>query len=141
MSDSALIVNQGVDSPLSGSPATEEERPLWSWILADESSRSQYHDVLETLISEHILSGELAEELDAAYEMILPFVEKDHTAFCSPEAFTAAYRTLREIVVLRAESIRRQLDGELSAVTELQAESDRVDASDIVITDMGIPLF
>ena len=37
--------------------------------------------------------------------------------------------------------IRRQLDGELSAVTELQSESDRVDASDVVITDMGIPLF
>ena len=141
VSDSALIVNQGVDSPLSGSPATEEERPLWSWIMADESYRSQYHDVLETLISEHILSGELAEEIDAAYEMIFPFVEKDPTAFCSPEAFTTAYKTLREIVVLRAESIRRQLDGELSAVTELQSESDRVDASDIIITDMGIPLF
>ena len=139
-SDSTLIVNQGIDSPLSGSPATEQERPMWSWIMEDESYRASYHDALGELISEHFDSGEFAEEFDALYAMLLPYVEQDPTAFYTPEEFTAAYETLREVSLLRAESIRRQLDGELSTVTERQSKGDRVDASGFIIADMGIPL-
>ena len=138
LSVSTLVVNQGIDSPLSGSPATEAERPMWSWIVEDDAYRAAYHNALEELIAEHVDSGEFEEEFDALYEMLLPYVKQDPTAFFSSEEFTTAYETLRQIVLLRAESIRRQLDGELSAVTEQQSESARVDASSVSIADMGI---
>jgi len=38
---------------------------------------------------------------------------------------------------LRAESIEKQLSGKLSTVTDKQEASDRVDASNINISDMG----
>ena len=139
--DIALVVNQGIDSPLSGSPATEAERPMWSWIVEDERYRDLYHDALRELISEHFASGEFEEEFDALYEMLLPYVEKDPTAFSSPEMFRTAYATMREFALLRGESIRRQLDGELAAVTEQQTASDRVDTSGLALADMSIPLY
>lgn len=138
LSDSTLVVNQGIDSPLSGSPAPEAERPMWSWIVEDEAYLEAYHNALEELIEEHVDSGEFEVEFDALYEMLLPYVEQDPTAFFSSEEFTTAYETLRQIVLLRAESIRLQLEGELSSVTEQQLESARVDASSISIADMGI---
>ena len=69
--------------------------------------------------------------------MILPYVEKDPSAFCTAEEFTAAYTTLKQTCLLRAESIRRQLNGELSTKTDEQDKESRVDASGIRIRDMG----
>ena len=138
--DSSLVINQGIDSPWSGSPATEAERPMWSWIMEDDTYRAQYHDVLRQLISEHFESGGFTEEFDALHAMLLPYVEQDPTAFCTAERFTAGYEAMQELILLRAESIRRQLDGELSTVTEQQRESDRVDILGISIYDAKLPL-
>lgn len=136
--DSTDVVNQGIDSPLSGSPQTEADRPMWSWIVADETYRTEYHNTIDELISGYIDSGEFEEEFDALYEMLLPYVEKDPTAFYTAEEFTTAYETMREVVLLRTESIHRQLDGKLAPVSEQQEEEDRVDASNIRIADMGM---
>ena len=69
--------------------------------------------------------------------MIRPYVEKDPSAFYSAEAFETGYRTLKETCLLRAKSIRAQLDGRLSSETDSQNAADRIDASGIVIDDMG----
>lgn len=74
---------------------------------------------------------------EALHEMLLPYVEKDPTAFCTADQFTAACETLQEAVRLRAESVRRQLDGELAGVTEEQAEKDRVDTTDLDLYRMA----
>lgn len=132
-------VNQGIDSPLSGTPATEEDRPMWSWIVADEKYRAEYHDALDEMISEYFETGEMAGELDRVYDMIYMFVEHDPTSFFTLSEFETAYGTLREVVLRRAESIRKQLDGGLATVTEEQREEDRIDASDIDISTMGSP--
>ena len=66
------------------------------------------------------------------------YVEKDPTAYYSPEEFETAYSTLRKVVLLRVESVRRQLNGTLSSYTDLQSESDRVEASQLSIKDMGV---
>ena len=111
---------------------------MWSWIVADETYRTEYHNAIDELISGYIDSGEFEEEFDALYEMLLPYVEKDPTAFYTAEEFTTAYETMREVVLLRTESIHRQLDGKLAPVSEQQEEEDRVDASNIRIADMGM---
>ena len=69
--------------------------------------------------------------------MLLPYVEKDPTAFYSAEEFRAACDTLRQVCLRRAESVRRQLDGTLASVSELQRTEEKVDASDLRLVDMG----
>ena len=93
---------------------------------------------MERLISDCFDSGAIEKEIDEIHDMIAPFVENDPTAYYSPEEFETAYHTLREFVLLRAESIRLQLAGALSARTDLQSGSDRIDASHLSVKDMGI---
>ena len=132
--DPTSLVNMGIDSPLL--LTTEEAVPIWKWIMENESYRSQYHDVLDQLIREFFESGAYAEEIDSVYELILPYVQTDPTAFFTPEQFTAACGTLKRFLRCRTESVRLQLDGSLATVSELQVAGDRIDASDICLGDL-----
>ncbi|MCR5005922.1 MAG: hypothetical protein K6A77_08450 [Clostridiales bacterium] len=44
---------------------------------------------------------------------------------------------LKRFCALRAESIRKQLDGALSSDSTKQAAEDKVEASDLNVTEMG----
>jgi len=75
--------------------------------------------------------------------MIAPYVEKDPTAFCSYEEFLQGSATLKDFCLLRAESIKSQLAGEIPSTSEGQEEdaSSFIDASSITMTDMGSSQF
>ena len=132
--DATEIVNYGIDSPLSG--ATEADRPMWSWITSNDEYLNKYHESFTKLVS-YVNSEEFQNELARLYEMLMPYVEKDATEFYTADEFTKAFNTLRGFISLRAESIEKQLSGKLSTVTDKQEASDRVDASNINISDMG----
>lgn len=132
--NATYIINYGIDSPLSG--AQESDRPMWSWITSNEEYLKKYHESFAEL-AEYVTSDEFTSELDRLYEMLLPYVEEDPTAFYSADEFKTAFETIKEFIALRAESIKKQLAGELSAITDEQDESERVDASGITISDMG----
>lgn len=132
VSDPVRVVNMGIDSPLNDT--TNEERPMWSWIVQNESYLAKYHEVMDMFISSYFESGEFEAETEAVYELILPYVEQDPTAFYSTEAFHEAYDLYREISLLRAGSIRLQLNGELSSVTDDQSDEDRIDAAYIDVS-------
>ena len=132
--DATEIVNYGIDSPLSG--ATEADRPMWSWITSNDEYLNKYHESFTKLVS-YVNSEEFQNELARLYEMLLPYVEKDATAFYTADEFTKAFNTLKDFISFRAESIEKQLSGKLSTVTDKQEASDRVDASNINISDMG----
>lgn len=127
-------INYGIDSPLSG--AQEEDRPMWSWITSNDEYLEKYHDSFEKL-TEYLLSDEFQSELDRVYEMILPYVEKDTTAFATADEFKTGFETIREFIRLRSESIKKQLNGELATVTDEQNEADRVDAEGLDLNSMG----
>ncbi|MBR0507603.1 MAG: CotH kinase family protein [Clostridia bacterium] len=133
--DATALINTGVDTPLSGT--TEADRPMWSWIVSNAKYLDRYHEALDGLLETYFENGAFEKEIDAVYEMIRPYVEKDPSAFYSAEAFETGYRTLKETCLLRAKSIRAQLDGRLSSETDSQNAADRIDASGIVIDDMG----
>ena len=133
-SDATEAINYGIDSPLSG--AEESDRPMWAWIAENDEYLEQYHEEFEKLIS-YVTSDEFTAELQRLYEMIYPYVESDATAFYTVDEFKTAFSTLQSFISLRAESIQKQLDGELSTITDEQDESARVDASSITISDMG----
>ena len=71
--------------------------------------------------------------------MIAPYVEKDPTAFCSYEDHRLAADTLEQVCMLRAESVRKQLNGEIPATIRGQQEAPqaRLDASHIRLEDLG----
>ena len=133
-SNATSLVNTGIDTPLSGSQ--ESDRPMWGWIASDEKYIEQYHSVYSELLK-YFESGDFDAEADRIYNMILPYVEKDTSAFYNAEQFKTAYETLKDFCSLRAESIRKQLDGTLSTKTTEQKDSEKIDASSVTISDMG----
>ena len=132
--NATYIINYGIDSPLSG--AQESDRPMWSWITSNDEYLEKYHESFAKL-TEYVTGDEFTSELERLYEMLLPYVEKDPTAFYSADEFKTAFETIKEFIALRAESIKKQLAGELSTITDEQDESAKVDASGITISDMG----
>jgi spore coat protein CotH len=134
-SDATSIVNYGIDSPLNG--AEEADRPMWSWITSSDTYLQKYHEVMSNLITTYFDSGKFEEQINAVYEMILPYVEKDTNGFYDAEEFKTAFATLKTFCTKRAESITLQLNGSLSTITDEQTDSAKVDASDITISDMG----
>lgn len=134
--NATALINTGIDSPLSG--ADEADRPFWEFIASDEDYLEQYHKVYDELISSFFESGKFESELERVYNMIRPYVEKDTSAFYTVDEFDDAYETLNKFCLLRAESIRKQLSGELASISDEQTASEQVDASDISIKTMGM---
>lgn len=134
--NATALINTGIDSPLSG--ADEADRPFWEFIASDEDYLEQYHKVYDELISSFFESGRFESELERVYNMIRPYVEKDTSAFYTVDEFDDAYETLNKFCLLRAESIRKQLSGELASISDEQTASEQVDASDISIKTMGM---
>ncbi|MBQ9413493.1 MAG: CotH kinase family protein [Clostridia bacterium] len=133
--DATASVNWGIDSPLSGT--TEEARPLWNVIASNEEYLAAYHAVYDQLLADFFENGDCEAEIKRVYEMIRPYIEADPTAFYTLAQVDTAVDTLSVFCARRAESIRKQLSGQLSTNSDAQNETDRVDASDITIRDMG----
>ena len=133
--DATLLINTGIDTPLSGTQA--ESRPMWAWIAADPEALAQYHEALEALLERCFDSGALQARLEALHSLLRPYVERDPTAFYSVEQFDTAVETLERFCLLRAQSIRAQLEGSLAARTEAQDAAARIDASGLDLSVMG----
>ena len=71
--------------------------------------------------------------------MISPYVAVDPTAFVSHAEFLEGVGALREFCLLRAESVRAQLEGRIPATIAGQEEDPtaRVDASHVDLRDLG----
>ena len=133
--DATELINTGIDSPLNGS--SEDSRPMWAWIAANEDYLEQYHQVYDELLSKYFESGAFEAQIDALYALLRPYVEKDPSAFYTLEEFDTAFATLKQFCLLRAQSIRAQLSGSLAAKTSEQNAADRSDASGVNVDAMG----
>ena len=134
-SDATMLGNYGIDTPLLG--AKPEQRPMWKWVVDSDSYKEDYHRAMAEFLKTYFESGEFKQETDSVMEMLLPYVEKDPTAFYSAERFASSSKALCDFCLLRAESIRRQLDGNLSTETQSQLPSDQVDVSMMTIDDLA----
>ena len=137
-SDSATqMVNYPIDTPVSG--GTVDSRPMLAWIFADESYTELYHTYFDTFISEYFESGYFENLITETENLIASYVEQDPTKFCTYEEFETGVDTLKSFCLLRAESIRGQLDGAIPSTSDGQQEDDStlVDASSVSLTDMG----
>lgn len=136
-SDATGMVNYPIDTPVSG--GTVDSRPMLAWIFNDESYTQVYHEYFSDFIEQYFGSGYFEQLMDSVTEMISPYVEKDPTAFCTYEEFRTGAETLKQFCLLRAESVRGQLDGTIPSTSEGQQEdsSALVDASSVTLSDMG----
>ncbi len=119
-------VNTPIDAPVSG--GTGEDRPMWSWILSDESYTELYHQYFGEFLS----TVDVQAIISSAYGLISPFVEKDPTAFYTYEEFEKGVETMLQFCALRSESISMQL-----AEGETASSMNYVDASGLTLSDMG----
>jgi spore coat protein CotH len=135
--DATSMVNYPIDTPVSG--GTVESRPMLAWIFGDEEYTALYHQYFDQFITEYFESGYFQQLMAQTKALIAPYVEQDPTKFCTYEEFETGFDTLEQFCLLRAQSIRGQLEGTIPATSDGQnADSDAlVDASAISISDMG----
>ncbi len=134
--DATDAVNSAVDTPMDG---LEEERPLFSKLMEVEEYREQYHAYLGEIADGYVGSGQFSEVLSKVEAVIASYVETDATAFYSYQEFAEAIDTLEMFVLLRAESVGKQLNGEIPSVSEERNQDTvLVDASGISLSTMGM---
>ena len=124
--DGQSTINTPIDAPVSGGAG--EDRPMWNWILSDESYTEMYHQYF----SEFLDTVDVQAIIDNAYNLIKSYVEKDPTAFYTYEEFETGVETMRQFCALRSESISMQL-----ANGKTTGNMSYVDASDLTLSDMG----
>ena len=131
------LVNYPIDTPVSG--GSVDSRPMLAWIFDHQEYTELYHQYFEEFLDEYFEKGQFASLIDSTARMISPYVEVDPTKFCSNEEFEKGVSTLRSFCLRRAESILGQLEGTIPSTSEgqTQASSSLIDASDLVISDMG----
>ena len=112
--DASGTVNTSIDSPIS--MGNLDDRPMLGWIFSDETYTEKYHELFSEFIEKWFTDGELEKLISDTADMIRPYVEKDPTKFCTAEDFEKGVETMKEFVSLRGEAVRRQLNGDDTAV-------------------------
>lgn len=129
-------VNAAIDTPMDG---LEGDRPLFSKVMEVEEYQVRYHAYLREIVEGYVQNGRFADTLSAVSSLIAPYVEQDATAFYSYEEFETAVNTLEQFVLLRAESVEKQLTGEIPSYSgERTSDTVLVDASHIDLKSMGV---
>ena len=114
-------------------------RPLYHNLMKNDEYFARYHQYFDQFISEYFESGLFETVLRKTQDMIAPYVQADPTAFCSYQDHNLAVDTLLEVCLLRAQSVRGQLTGEIPATLRQQWENpdSGVDAGHIDLADLG----
>lgn len=135
--DATVLVNMPINTPASGE--VMKNRPLYHNLMKNPDYYAKYHDYFKQFLEKYFESGYFEKFLRETKDMIAPYVEQDPTAFCSYEDFLLGVDTLEEFCILRAESVRGQLEGRIPSTIRTQKESRKnfVDASSIFIQDLG----
>ena len=135
--DPNILINYPIDTPAEGSVMLN--RPLYHNLMKHQEYFSRYHTYFELLLSEYFENGRFETTLRRTEQLISPYVKKDPTAFCSFTDHQVAVDTLEQVCLLRAQSIRSQLEGEIPSTIRGQAEQPKakVDASMIHLEELG----
>lgn len=135
--DAASLVNFPIDTPVSG--GNSEDRPMIAWIFSKDEYSDLYHKYFGEMITEVFDNGWFEQKFDDVLEMISPYVESDPTSFCTYDEFIAGVETLREFCLLRAQSVKGQLDGTIPSTSQGQSadKTNLVQTGDLNINTMG----
>ncbi|MFQ9892999.1 MAG: CotH kinase family protein [Emergencia sp.] len=137
INDSELYVNYPIDTPASGDIMVN--RPMFHNLMLNADYFETYHKYFDQLISTYFESGYFEKKVAAVRQLISPYVKTDPTAYCSYADYETGVKTITDFCLLRAESVRGQLNGEIPSTIKGQQEdsSKRIDASGVWLPDMG----
>lgn len=137
INDATLYINYPINTPASGEVMLN--RPLYHHVMLNESYFNQYHTYFREFLREYFESNYFVYLVQDTRRMIGPYVKKDPTAFCTYEDFELGVETIQNFCLLRAESVQKQLDGEIPAtiVGQERDQSGFVDGSSVWLPDMG----
>ena len=135
--DPNILINYPINTPAEGKIMLN--RPLYHNMMKHDAYFAKYHAYFDELLSGYFESGRFEITLRQTEKMISPYVQKDPTAFCSYADHQLAVDTLEQVCLLRAKSIRSQLDGEIPATIRGQRENPnaKVEASEVQLTALG----
>jgi len=137
INDSTLYVNYPINTPASGD--VMKKRPLYHNLMKHSEYYAKYHEYFDYLIERYFENGYFETFVEDTADMITPYVAKDPTAFCSYEDWLLGVETIKNFCLLRAESVRGQLDGTIPSTIAAQAKNKGtfVDASELWLPDLG----
>lgn len=135
--DASTFVNYPINTPNYGE--IMKKRPLFHKLMKEQEFFGLYHQYYDAFIRDYFESGHFEDVVERTAALIAPYVEADPTAFCSYQDHLLAVDTLREFCLLRAASVRGQLEGTFPSTI---AEQERypglgIDASHIRLEDLG----
>lgn len=135
--DPEILINYPIYTPAEGE--VMKNRPLYHNLMKNDQYFQKYQQYFDDLISQYFENGRFQILLRETREMIAPYVEKDPTAFCSYEDHMLAADTLEQVCLLRAQSVRGQLEGEIPPTIRGQQENPgaRLEAEHIQLEDLG----
>lgn len=126
------MINDAIDTPF---PGTD----FFDSLMENEEYRSRYHAYLRQLAEEYVRGGAFEETYARIRSQIDGLVAADPTAFYSSDEYEAGAETLYRVVLLRAESVKGQLEGAIASTDDGQRadRSNLIDASGIDLAVMG----
>lgn len=125
------VVNSPIDDAWRGTD-------FFDALLADEDLHAAYYAAMEQ-VADYLENGAFEEFYTRTRGLIDELVAADPTAFYTYEEYQAAAETLRQVVTLRGQSIRGQLEGTIPSTSDAQRNSDGlIDGSHLDLTAMGV---
>lgn len=126
------VVNDAIDEQYSSTK-------LFDFVLDNEQYKARYHEYYERLIEEYIYGGKFEQVYQNIRAQTDELVKSDPNAMYSYEEYEKGAGTLYEVIMLRGQSVKGQLEGTIPSTSDGQrtAQDTLVNASHISLSDMG----
>lgn len=130
--DGTSVVNEPID-------AAWQSTQLFDFVLENEEYKARYHEYYNKLVNEYLCGGKFEKTYNRIRTQIDSLVESDPNSMYTYEEYIKGAETLYNLVMLRAESLKGQLDGTIPSTSEGQKadSASLIDASSINISDLG----
>ena len=112
---------------------------LFDFVLQNEEYKARYHEYYNKLVNEYLYGGKFEETYKRIRTQIDSLVETDPNSMYTYEEYLKGVEVLYDAVMLRAESIKGQLEGTVPSTSETQStdSSKLIDASHLNLSDLG----
>ncbi len=130
--DGTSVVNEPID-------AAWQSTQLFDFVLENEEYKARYHEYYNKLVNEYLFGGKFEKTYNRIAGQIDELVKTDPNSMYTYEEYLKGIEVLYDAVMLRAESIKGQLDGTIPSTSEGQKadSSNLVDASHLNLSDLG----
>lgn len=131
--DASSVINAPIDNYFN---ATE----FFDCLFENEEYKARYYEYYNKLIDEYVFGGKFEENYSGICGLTDELVKTDPNYMYTYEEYVAGRDMLSRVVMLRAESVKGQLEGTIPSTEAEQREnpSGLTDSSEIDISVMGV---